>query len=89
MVWVNLDLLPGWCREHASIDDLNRLGGWLGVMSQSNGDGTLESNPRTSDLDTGRHLGHQVGEIAVALARGRATPAADGLPPSNADHRAA
>lgn len=79
MVWVNLDLLPGWCREQASIDDLNRLGGWLGVMSQSNGDGPLETNPRTSDLETGRHLGRQVGEIAVALASGRAARAASGL----------
>src|SRR5260370_3719381 len=41
-IWVNLDLLPRWCREEASIDDLNRLGSWLGVMSQSDGDGPLE-----------------------------------------------
>jgi hypothetical protein len=43
-------LLPGWCTEHASIDDLNRLGGWLGVMSQSNGDASVEVNPRVSDV---------------------------------------
>lgn len=37
MLWTNVDLLPGWCWEGSSTDDLNRLGGWLGVMSQSNG----------------------------------------------------
>jgi NAD(P)H dehydrogenase (quinone) len=72
MVWVNLDLLPGWCREKASIDDLNRIGSWLGVMSQSNGDGPLETNPRQSDLDTAMHLGRLVASTARALSVGRA-----------------
>ena len=71
MVWVNLDLLPGWCQEQASIDDLNRLGGWLGVMSQSNGDGPLDSNPRRGDLGTAAHLGRRVAAITHALVLGR------------------
>src|ERR671910_484164 len=37
MLWTNVDLLPGCCREGSSTDDLNRLGGRLGVMSQSDG----------------------------------------------------
>jgi hypothetical protein len=78
MIWVNLDLLPGWCREEASIDDLNRLGSWLGVMSQSNGDGPLEANPRAGDLATARHLGALVAATTCALAVGRARVEADG-----------
>jgi multimeric flavodoxin WrbA len=91
MVWVNLDLLPGWCWEQASIDDLNRLGGWLGVMSQSNGDGPLDANPRLGDLETARHLGRQVADHCLSVVLGRAqlntktapmdrisTPASDG-----------
>jgi multimeric flavodoxin WrbA len=85
MTWVNLDLLPGWCLEQGSIDDLNRLGGWLGLMSQSNGDGPLEINPRTSDLETGRHLGRQVGELTSALAAGRAGRTAPGAKVGHAD----
>jgi NAD(P)H dehydrogenase (quinone) len=77
MIWVNLDLLPGWCREEASIDDLNRLGSWLGVMSQSNGDGPLEANPCAGDLATVRHLGALVAATACALAVGRARIEAD------------
>jgi len=71
MVWVNLDLLPGWCRQQASIDDLNRLGAWLGVMSQSNGDGPLDSNPRRGDLGTAAHLGRRVATVTRALVLGR------------------
>jgi multimeric flavodoxin WrbA len=78
MIWVNLDLLPGWCREEASIDDLNRLGSWLGVMSQSNGDGPLEANPCAGDLATARHLGALVAATTCALAVGRARVEADG-----------
>src|SRR5215469_9629947 len=60
MIWISLDLLPGWCRQHGSIDDLNRLGAWLGAMSQSDGDGPRDSNPRPSDIHTARHLGRQI-----------------------------
>jgi multimeric flavodoxin WrbA len=78
MVWVNLDLLPGWCQEQANIDDLNRLGSWLGVMSQSNGDGPLAINPRDGDLQTAHHLGGLVAAAARALAVGRVQIQADG-----------
>lgn len=52
MLWTNVDLLPGWCREGSSTNDLNRLGGWLGVMSQSNGGSDPQTNPCESDLLT-------------------------------------
>jgi multimeric flavodoxin WrbA len=72
MLWTNVDLLPGWCREGSSTDDLNRLGGWLGVMSQSNGGSDLNSNPRESDLLTAEHLGARVADVARTLRSGRA-----------------
>src|ERR671910_3879335 len=72
MLWTNVDLLPGCCREGSSTDDLNRLGGWLGVMSQSNGDSDPQINPRESDLLTAEHLGARVADVARALRSGRA-----------------
>jgi NAD(P)H dehydrogenase (quinone) len=78
MVWVNLDLLPGWCWEAASRDDLNRLGAWLGVMSQSNGDGPMETNPCVSDLRTAEHLGRRVAVVTRALVVGRRELASEG-----------
>jgi NAD(P)H dehydrogenase (quinone) len=72
MLWTNVDLLPGWCREGSSTEDLNRLGGWLGVMSQPNRGSDLRTNPRESDLLTAEHLGARVADIARALRSGRA-----------------
>jgi NAD(P)H dehydrogenase (quinone) len=79
MVWVNLDLLRGWCHQQASIDDLNRLGSWLGVMSQSNGDGPLETSPHASDLRTAHHRGRLVTAattwaLAVGEPKSRSAP---------------
>ncbi|WP_228275233.1 flavodoxin family protein [Stakelama tenebrarum] len=62
MVWVNLDLLPG-SGEDA---DLNRLGGWLGVMAQSD-DAPPEETPPEGDLKTARHLGRRVAETTAKL----------------------
>lgn len=73
MIWTNLDLLPGWCWDNGSPDDLNRLGGWLGAMSQSNGDGDQTDNPRESDLATAQHLGQLVATTAAAITLGRAS----------------
>jgi NAD(P)H dehydrogenase (quinone) len=71
MIWVGLDLYPGWHTTDGSASDLNRLGSWLGVMSQANSDETADVVPPASDLATGEHLGRRVAEIAIVVARGR------------------
>ena len=58
MVWVGLDLFPG-----KNDQELNRIGGWLGAMAQSD-DASPEVTPIQSDLDTAAHLGQRVAEIA-------------------------
>ncbi|MFB7911384.1 flavodoxin family protein [Kitasatospora sp. NPDC056076] len=65
MHWVNLDLLPG-----NGDDELNRIGGWLGVMARCPGDAGPEELPK-SDLLTGAHLGQRVAEHAALLRRAR------------------
>ncbi|MBE2295262.1 MAG: flavodoxin family protein [Phycisphaerales bacterium] len=57
MIWVGLDLFPG-----KNSGELNRVGGWLGAMAQSN-DESPELSPIQSDLETARHLGQRVAEI--------------------------
>jgi len=71
MLWVTLDLYPGWCTSSGRITDRNRLGGWLGVMSQSNGDGPTEENPGIGDLETACYLGERVARVASELVAGR------------------
>jgi len=63
MTWVNLGLLPGNNHSKGSLNDLNRLGGFLGAMAQSNTDQGPESGPISSDLKTAEHLGKRVAEI--------------------------
>ncbi len=62
MIWVGLDLYPGWHTKGSSADDLNRLGSWIGAMSQANSDEAADVVPPVSDLATGEHLGRRPAE---------------------------
>ncbi len=66
MTWVNLGLMPGNNSSKGSLDDLNRLGGQLGAMAQSNADQGAEAM-RQSDLLTAEHLGARVAQLALRL----------------------
>ncbi len=64
MIWISLGLLPGNNSSTGSRDDLNRLGAYLGAMAQSNVDEGPDKWPLASDLETAKHLGTRVAEIA-------------------------
>ncbi|MGH2371732.1 MAG: flavodoxin family protein [Chloroflexota bacterium] len=71
MHWVNLGLKGGWDTSTGSPEDLNRLGGWLGAMAQSNKDQGADVVPPSSDLRTAEALGRRVASVAHQYARGR------------------
>lgn len=56
MIWVGLDLFPG-----KSASDMNRVGGWLGAMAQSD-DASPDVTPPESDLLTSAYLGERVAQ---------------------------
>jgi NAD(P)H dehydrogenase (quinone) len=58
MIWVGLDLFASTNRN-----DMNRIGGWLGAMAQSD-DAAPDVTPIESDLLTAAHLGQRVAEVA-------------------------
>lgn len=64
MVWVGLGLPPGNNTSTGSPEDLNRLGGFLGAMSQADADVPPEVAPTGSDLRTAEYLGRRVAEAA-------------------------
>lgn len=66
MIWVSLGLMPGNNNSKGSVNDLNRLGSFLGAMAQSNADQGPEHGPIASDLETAKHLGQRVAETAKA-----------------------
>ncbi len=70
MIWVGLDLYPGWADSTASIEDLNRLGSWLGAMAQSDADLSAEKAPPETDLRTAAALGARVANVTLRHQRG-------------------
>jgi multimeric flavodoxin WrbA len=64
MIWVGLGLMPGNNSSAGRIDDLNRLGSFLGAMAQSNADQGPEHGPTPADLKTAEHLGRRIAEAA-------------------------
>jgi multimeric flavodoxin WrbA len=71
MIWVGLDLMPGNNNSKGSLDDLNRLGGFMGALAQSNTDQGPEAGPIASDLKTAEHLGVRVAQITNQFLAGR------------------
>lgn len=67
MLWVSLGLLPGNNSSTGSVQDLNRLGSYLGAMAQANADQGSDAMLQ-SDLDTAAHLGRRVAEQLQRLA---------------------
>lgn len=65
MIWVGLGLMPGNNNSKGSVNDLNRLGSFIGAMAQSNVDEGPEAGPIASDLATAEHLGERVANTAL------------------------
>lgn len=68
MIWVGLDILPGNNNSQGSVEDLNRLGSFLGAMAQSNADQGADVVPPAADLKTASVLGARVAETAKRFA---------------------
>ncbi|MHB8645502.1 MAG: flavodoxin family protein [Thermomicrobiales bacterium] len=64
MLWVTLGELPGWHTSGGSADDVNRLGSFLGLMAQSNGDQGPDDAPPASDRITAERFGRRIGDAA-------------------------
>jgi multimeric flavodoxin WrbA len=65
MVWVGLGLPPGNNSSKGSVNDLNRLGSFIGAMGQSNSDLGPDLAPIESDRKTAEHLGRRVATFAL------------------------
>lgn len=74
MIWVGMAAYGGWNSSKGSIEDINRLGSWLGAMAQSNTDQSNELVPPATDLRTASALGKRIAEITTMFRHGRAAP---------------
>ncbi|MFW5652897.1 MAG: flavodoxin family protein [Planctomycetota bacterium] len=62
MVWVGLGMTAGNTTSDGSTDDLNRLGGFLGPMAQSDNDLGPDETPPESDRETAERYGQRIAE---------------------------
>jgi NAD(P)H dehydrogenase (quinone) len=62
MLWVSAGMLPGNNSSQGSVEDLNRLGGFIGAMAQSNFDEPADTAPPVTDLRTAAKFGARVAE---------------------------
>lgn len=69
MLWVPLNMLPGNNSTQGSPDDLNRLGGSIGALAQSNADAGPDAAPTTSDKKTAAAYGKRIAEAARRWAK--------------------
>jgi NAD(P)H dehydrogenase (quinone) len=74
MNWVNLGLAPpNVTAAERGPEVLNRVGGFIGLMAQSDNAGADVSPPK-GDHDTARHLGQRVAQAAIRWSKGAAKP---------------
>lgn len=64
MIWVSVGDPPGNNWSGGSVNDINRLGSWLGVMGQSNGDQGPDLAPSDGDRKTAERHGRRVARVA-------------------------
>ncbi|AWS48797.1 flavodoxin family protein [Streptosporangium sp. 'caverna'] len=70
MIWVGLAGSGGWSSTGGSVEDLNRLGSWLGATAQSDSDVGPEVAPPATDLRTAAELGRRVAAVTRVYRRG-------------------
>jgi NAD(P)H dehydrogenase (quinone) len=63
MIWVGLDLKAGVSSSKNTGEELNRLGSWIGLMTQSNSDQGPELSPPPSDRLTAEYFGERIANI--------------------------
>jgi multimeric flavodoxin WrbA len=63
MLWVGVSDGPGGNLSTSTPENINRLGSWLGLMGQSNGDQSLELAPPRGDIATAMRLGERLAGV--------------------------
>lgn len=71
MIWVGNDILPNTSGKSPNPDGMNRLGSWLGLMTQANSDEGPDIAPPQSDRKTAEHFGKRVAEITIKFVGGK------------------
>jgi multimeric flavodoxin WrbA len=75
MIWAGTGMLPGNNVSTGSVEDNNRLGSFLGLMTQANADQGADIAPPEGDRKTAENFGQRIAETAVRWKSGAAATA--------------
>ena len=70
MIWVSLGLIPGDLSRDPEKVGINRLGSFMGAMSQSPFNEKSDTAPPECDCQTAEYLGKRVAESAIRWVKG-------------------
>ncbi|MBL8566526.1 MAG: flavodoxin family protein [Hyphomicrobiaceae bacterium] len=70
MIWAGTGMMPGNNNSKGSTEDINRVGSFLGLMTQANADQPPELAPPESDRKTAELFGKRIAEATVRWKRG-------------------
>lgn len=70
MIWAGTGMMPGYNSSTSSPDAINRVGSFLGLMTQANADQGAEVAPPKADRDTAEQFGQRIAEIAGRWKKG-------------------
>lgn len=70
MVWVGSGVMPGYNNKNGTPSDINRVGSFLGLMTQSNADEGPDVVPPQADRTTAELFGQRVAETAARWKQG-------------------
>jgi NAD(P)H dehydrogenase (quinone) len=87
MIWVPQPILGGHYSSQGNENDLNRIGGYLGVMAQANIDESSDVSPPESDRETARLHGRHVALITSQFVAGRAALPIEEESAGESDHQ--
>lgn len=69
MLWVGTGMFPGYNKKDSGPEDINRVGSFLGLMTQANIDEGPETAPPSADLKTAELFGVRIAETTARLAK--------------------
>ena len=69
MIWAGTGMLPGNNTSKGSTNDVNRVGSFLGLMAQANGDEAPDVAPPQADRKTAELFGARIAEVTARWAK--------------------
>lgn len=70
MIWAGTGMMPGYNTSKGSPADINRVGSFLGLMTQANADEGPDVAPPAADRKTAELFGARIAEVAARWKKG-------------------